>query len=588
MFQIVDEFHHAEASTYVKLLEYLQPKVLVGLTATPERADGKDVTRWFGGKIAAELRLWEAIDRGFLVPFQYFGLRDSVDISLYWKRGRVDLEALDRVYSGHHLRARQILAALVDHVASPRRIRAVGFCAGVGHARFMAAQFSSAGLPSQALVGGEPNRDGLMRDFREGRISVLFTVDLLNEGVDVPEIDTILLLRPTESATVFLQQLGRGLRLCEGKRCLTVLDFIATADRSFRFDLRYRALVGGTRAELVRQVEEGFPVLPAGCSIQLAPDAAGVVLENLKAALSPRRDRLVAELRSLGEGCSLRAFLAHTGLELGELCRGRCFTDLKREAGFPMPPAGPEEAKFGTGLGRLLHLDDPELLRELEEEVRQAVPTMLSPVAMVTLLEEAMTQPEEAKRIFRRNPAILEELGELFPLLAEGVGHLPVRLENPAVPLKIHCRYRLEQVMAAFGAVKSGALLRPREGVWFDTQTRSDIFFVTLQKSEKDYSPGTLYEDYAISAERFHWQTQRGTTQNSERGRRNLKHREEGITPLLFVRPRRKDDMGGTVPYSFLGPVELERWEGERPISIVWRLLHPMPADIFATAKVAA
>jgi hypothetical protein len=296
----------------------------------------------------------------------------------------------------------------------------------------------------------------------------------------------------------------------------------------------------------------------------------------------------VAELVALGAGCSLRDFLAHTGLELAELYRGRCFTDLRRDAGFPLPPPGPEEQKLGSGLARLLHLDDPDLLRELGEKVQSASQTELSPVAMVTLLEEVVTQPAEAGRIFWRNPAILQELAELLPLLAEGVGHLPISLENPAIPLKIHCRYRLEQVMAAFAAVKNGALLRPREGVWFDPRTRSDLFFVTLQKSEKDYSPGTLYEDYAISPERFHWQTQRGTTPRSERGRRNLMHREEGITPLLFVRPRRTDDAGATVPYTFLGPVELEHWQGERPISIVWRLLHPMPADIFAASKVAA
>jgi hypothetical protein len=141
--------------------------------------------------------------------------------------------------------------------------------------------------------------------------------------------------------------------------------------------------------------------------------------------------------------------------------------------------------------------------------------------------------------------------------------------------------------MAAFGAVKDGKLHRPREGVWFDPATGADVFFVTLQKAEKDYSPSTLYEDYALSRDRFHWQTQSATTPTSERGRRNLEHRERGITPLLFVRSQKRDERGDTVPYTFLGPLEIERWQGEKPISIVWRLLHPMPADVFESARVA-
>jgi hypothetical protein len=451
----------------------------------------------------------------------------------------------------------------------------------------MARRFEEAGLPARALVGGDREREQVLRDFREGRLCALFTVDLLNEGVDIPEIDTVLFLRPTESATVFLQQLGRGLRLCDGKRYLTVLDFIATADRAFRFDLRYRALLGTTRSGLAQQVEAGFPVLPAGCAITLAPDAAQVVLDNLRHALSPRRDRLVAELRSLGADITLAGFLEHANLELPEVYNRRSFTELRREAGFPMPPAGPEEARLSLSIGRLLHVDDPFAIDRLVGALRQDAPQPLDPVVLTTLLDEAVVDPAAAARILWANPAIRHELVELLSLLRVGVAHVPIPLGHPRVPLSLHCRYRLEQVMAAFGAVKDGKLHRPREGVWFDPATGADVFFVTLQKAEKDYSPSTLYEDYALSRDRFHWQTQSATTPTSERGRRNLEHRERGITPLLFVRSQKRDERGDTVPYTFLGPLEIERWQGEKPISIVWRLLHPMPADVFESARVA-
>lgn len=591
---IVDEFHHAEAASYTRLLEYLRPRVLVGLTATPERGDGRDVTRWFGGHIAAELRLWDAIDRGLLAPFQYFGLKDPVDASPHWKRGRYDVAALDRVYSGHHVRARNIAEAVANHVADPRRMRAVGFCVGVDHARFMAARFEEyfapLGLRARALIGGDTDREQVLSELRDGRLQALFTVDLLNEGVDIPEIDTVLFLRPTESATVFLQQLGRGLRLAEGKRSLTVLDFIGTADREFRFDLRYRAIVGGSRAGLEEQVKQGFPVLPAGCSLTLDEDSARIVLENLKVTLSPRKDRLVRELRALGEGVTLPGFLEHTGLDLADLYSGRCFTELKRLAGFHLPEPGPDESTLGRALPRLLHVDDPALLDTALTAFREAAPSPVDPslrVLLVTLLGDAGVLDPASIDALWRHPALRAELVELLDHLRAQVGHVPVPLERPRVPLAVHCRYRLEQVMAAFHAVHNGALVRPREGVWFDPKTRSDLFFVTLQKSEKDYSPSTMYNDYAISPDRFHWETQAATTPRSERGQRNIEHRKLGITPLLFVRSSRKDERGETMPYLFLGPVEIERWSGEKPIQIEWRLRHPIPADAFSEMRVA-
>ncbi|MDP2304722.1 MAG: DUF3427 domain-containing protein [Pseudomonadota bacterium] len=587
---IVDEFHHSEAPTYARLLAHLRPRLLLGLTATPERADGGDILRWFGGHVAVELRLWEAIDRGLLVPFLYFGLKDVQDAAPYWTRGRVDLEALDRVYSGHHARARQVLEEVLSHVADPTRMRAVGFCAGKAHARFMAGVFVAAGLPARALVDGDRDRPEVLAALRDGRLCAIFTVDLLNEGVDLPEVDTVLFLRPTESATVFLQQLGRGLRLCEGKRCLTVLDFIATADRSFRFDLRFRALVGGTRAELKEKVDQGFPVLPAGCSLTLAPDAAEVILTQLKAALSPRRDRLVAELRALGQGVTLGAFLDHTGLELEELYNGRSFTQLRREAGHALPAAGPAEQALSLGLGRALHTDDPALIDRFVVDLAGSAPPAVTREHRVLLatIDKELGGADPAAALHRlwANPALRDELRALLVLLRGRVPHVPLALAHPAVPLSIHCRYRLEQVMAAFDAVKDGALLLPREGVWFHEPTRSDVFFVTLQKAKEQYSPSTMYNDHAISPDLFHWQSQGRTTQRSERGQRNLEHRALGVTPLLFVRASKTDSRGYTVPYQFLGPVALERAEGERPIDIVWRLVHPIPGEAFEAMRV--
>ncbi len=228
---VVDEFHHAseETTTYAHLLRHVRPRVLLGLTATPERSDGLDVKVWFGARTAVELRLWEALERGLLAPFQYFGLHDETDLtSVRWKRGAgYDPTELPNIYTGHHARTRIVIQALLDKVTDVRRMRALGSCVSIDHARFMAYRFNEAGIPARAGWSQTPldERRAAVAALRNRDLNILFAVDLFNEGVDIPEIDTVLFLRPTESATVFLQQLGRGLRLADDKPCLTVLDF---------------------------------------------------------------------------------------------------------------------------------------------------------------------------------------------------------------------------------------------------------------------------------------------------------------------------------------------------------------------------
>ena len=168
-------------------------------------------------------------------------------------------------------------------------MRALGFCVSVKHAEFMADRFNAAGISARA-VSGESSREDratALQGLREGTINVLFAVDLFNEGLDIPDVDTLLLLRPTQSATIFLQQLGRGLRRTADKPVLTVLDFIGQQQRQFRFDLKYRALTGTSRRGLERQLEQGFTFLPSGCELVLDAVAREVVLANVKRTAQP-------------------------------------------------------------------------------------------------------------------------------------------------------------------------------------------------------------------------------------------------------------------------------------------------------------
>lgn len=183
-------------------------------------------------------------------------------------------------------------------------MRALGFCVGIDHARFMARHFVAAGIPAVAVWADSPRevRQSALRDLRDGRVNAVFSVDPFNEGVDVPLVDTVLMLRPTDSPTLFLQQLGRGLRRAHGKTVCTVLDFVGHHRREFRFDRRLRALLPGTRAEIARQVESGFPFLPAGCHLELDPVARDIVLRCIREAIPSRWTAKVEELRALCRG----------------------------------------------------------------------------------------------------------------------------------------------------------------------------------------------------------------------------------------------------------------------------------------------
>jgi len=606
---IVDEFHHAAAPTYDRLLHHVKPKYLLGLTATPERTDGQTILGHFEHRIASELRLWHALDQQLLCPFHYFAVGDDTDFStIGWQGGRYVTSDLENVVTGDHVRAERILRALEDVVKDVDSIRALGFCVSVRHAEFMAEQFVKHGVRAEAVTGqtSREMREGALRRLKAGETQVVFTVDLFNEGVDVPEIDTVLFLRPTESATLFLQQLGRGLRLVEGKECLTALDFVGHMHKKFRFDRRFAALLGGTRKQLFREAREGFPRLPPGCAIHLDERSQEEIVDNIRESLGLGRKAMAEDLQALGQGTTIGSFLEATGLELGDLYSGgdKGWTELRRRAGHLLVEESATERSFRRALGRLLHVNDDlrwDAWRGLLEtgEIPESLSLDRAEHRLLLMLSGSLdseARPIEEHpallREFLAHPHLVEELLQLLDLLEDrarivGFPH-ELHLPHP-LPLRIHGEYQLVEIMAAFGALSGkNALLKPQAGVLWRKESRSDLFFVTLEKSEKDYSPTTMYRDYPISPTLFHWQSQSTTRRDSVTGLRYREHVSRGTHVLFFVRRRKKDERGHTMPYLFLGPASFVHSEGERPMSITWSLHHPMPGLLFEETKVAA
>ena len=618
---VIDEFHHALAPTYRQLLDYLQPQQLLGLTATPERGDGGNVAKeFFEGRTASELRLWDALDADLLVPFHYFGVSDDVDLSrLEWKRGNYDTAQLDRLYTGNDARAAKVIRELRDKVVGTEHMRALGFCVSVQHAHYMATVFNDAGITSVAVDGGtdEAARADALARLRNRETNCIFAVDIFNEGLDIPEVDTILMLRPTQSATIFLQQLGRGLRRSDDKAVLTVLDFIGQQRREFRFDLRYRALTGYGRKQLEKAVDEEFPYLPSGSQIVLDRVAQKVVLDNIKAQLRFNRNQLINDVASYGE-TELASYLRESGNELKAIYRSTrdSWTGYLRQAqliegfsplesvlkGIHHDRSSADEKKLLGRMAALIHVDDPERAEAYSMLVSADAPRYaelgareqtFARMLFYTLWDDGggFKTYDDGLDHLRAYGFVCSEIKQIVSLgvassknAAKGLG---AGLQH--IPLLTHGTYRREEALAAlqYGSLELGKNVQHREGVAWCPATATDAFFVTLNKDDRKHSATTMYKDYAISPELFHWESQNATSPVSPTGKRYLDRRSHGSHIVLFTRDTAEDETGLTVPYTCLGQVDYVQHTGEKPIAITWRLHRPMPADVFASAVVA-
>jgi Domain of unknown function (DUF3427)/Helicase conserved C-terminal domain/Type III restriction enzyme, res subunit len=600
---IVDEFHHAAAASYERVLDHLQPTELLGLTATPERSDGLPILQWFDDRIAAELRLWEAIDQQHLSPFLYFGIHDGLDLrDIPWRRGRgYDLDALSNAYTSSDAWARLVVQQVAAH-AEPSSMRALGFCVSVEHARFMARHFNHHGIPSAAVWADTPRaaREQALRDLARGTVRVVFSVDLFNEGVDVPAVDTVLMLRPTESPTLFLQQLGRGLRKSTGKSTCTVLDFVGLHRQEFRFDRRYRALLGGTRRDLENTVNQQFPFLPAGCHMELDALAAKEVLRSLREAIPTRWPAKVDELRSLRRErpeIGLAEFLHESGLELDDVYTGnKGWSDLQSDAGVSLAVPGPHEPVLRKAIGRLLHIDDNERLgtytRLLDTEGPPNVDHLaarerrLLHMLVATLADQALTKQaplQDAVDLMWTHPQVRAELRELFEVLGGRIDHVhhPLRT-HPDCPLQVHARYSRIEILAALGLSDRAKVAPWQSGVYEAKPANAELLAVTLDKSSSGFSPTTRYRDYAISRTLIHWESQSITRAESATGLRYRNHERDGRSIFLFTRMKADDRA-----FWFLGPARYVRHVGERPMAITWELEHPLSGDLYQSFAAA-
>lgn len=604
---IIDECHHLTASSYRGIINYFTPKILLGLTATPERMDGGDIKEDFHNRIAAEIRLPEALNRKFLCPFQYFGITDSVDLTkVHWEKGRYVASELSNIYTTNDRRVREIIDALDKYTKDYNNVRALGFCVTIEHAKFMAEKFLLAGFKAGYLTSANSNnRSEIRNQLLKKEINYLFVVDIFNEGVDIPEIDTVLFLRPTESLTVFLQQLGRGLRLADDKECLTVLDFVGNARPEYNFENKFRALIGKTSTPVKKEVEDNFPHLPLGCSIILEKKAKEFILNNITAATALNQNQLILKIKT---------FQHQTTLPL----------NLKNFAEFfdiPLQLIYKQSRKFGWK--RLCQMagiiDDFESENEsqiLSAMTNKWLSTASSSyfnfilklakkgfkikIADLTKIEKTMAlmlhydvwqsaggfkSLEDSINHIGKNKILVEEIVELMEILIDKIDFKEIEIDLPYnQPLKLHARYTRAQILAAFGLSSFAKKSSNREGVAKNDELNTELLFINLIKSEEDFSPTTMYDDYAINERLFHWQSQNSVGPNTPKGLSYITHKENQKKILLFVREKSSDEFGNAMGYVFVGEGTLNHYYDSKPMSVEWELKEPLPHFLWKDA----
>lgn len=607
-FIIIDEVHHISASSYRPILNYFTPKILLGLTATPERMDGESILKDFCNTIAAEIRLPEALNRKLLCPFQYFGITDSIDLShATWQNGKYLPSELSKIYTRNDIRVGEIITNLTKYLKDLHDLRALCFCVTQEHAQYMAEKFCLKGLKADYLVSSRNHlREELRRKFRNKEINYLFVVDIFNEGVDIPEIDTVLFLRPTESLTVFLQQLGRGLRLADDKECLTVLDFVSNSRPEYDFEGKFRALVGKTNTPIQKEIEDNFPHLPLGCSIILEKKAKDVIIQNIKHATLLNTNQLLNKIRNFGHQTTLpltlKNFTDFYNIPLQSIYKKYTWNRLLAKAEQITDFESINESEIYRAISKkwfscnsssyfqfILKLAQKQFNINFNElsETEKTMCLMLH----YDIWQNAggFDSLEESIKNIGVNTIFVQELIEVLELLIDRIDYLEEDIILPfSQPLKLHARYTRDQILAAFRLSSFKNKSPNREGVAENKELNTELLFVDLIKSEKDFSPSTLYQDYAISEDLFHWQSQNATSPDKGKGLSYINHQKTNKIILLFVREKNEDEFKNTMSYVFVGEAKFIESSGSKPMSIKWKLNTSLPPYLWKeSAKMA-
>ena len=607
---VVDEFHHASAPSYRRLLSRLEPGFLLGLTATPERQDGHDVLALCDYNVAYEVRLVEAINRGWLLPFHYFGVADeSVDYGVIpWRSGSFDPEQLENALMIEERVDAMLAQCDIRGFDGPKRV-AVGFCAGVRHANYMANALAERGIVARAVTGADrvEDREAIYTRLQDPSdpLEWIFVADVLNEGVDLPAINCVVFLRPTESATIFIQQLGRGLRLSPHSEVLTVLDFVG----------HHRAAWLAIEALNDRNAPRGPTTIaaldltpPEGCEVVLDPLTVEI-LEKVRTFAPSRKDLCLAAYARLKQEFDIArphlvdllsdaemstpsdvrsAFGSWVGLREAAGDAEQWELALSEDdAAFQLLLAAEKDWQaqrvypYAALWGLCARPDDPiagyegfykrfprwrtEYKPFSESKVTATLKRKLGNLFDGPALSEAALRAIPAKRrVEEIEGRIQYTLEKDFRLRHGGV------LRRPA-DLGLHRSYTRPEIVNYFGSQYDPA--RHNKGVLDLESADGHIVIIT----KLDTSGAVAQHQYAnslIGDRRFVWTSQNQQTREGGSGRQIVQHQELGKTVHLFVQP------GSHSKAAYLGAIDFVSAKGDRPMQVTFELRSRVPEAV--------
>lgn len=629
---VVDEAHHATSSSYQKVLDYFKPTFLLGMTATPERSDDGNVFDLFNNNLAIDIRLREALQEGLLVPFHYYGISDQSGVDLS-----------DSKLKPHEIAEKLNVTRRVDFIIEQmnfydfdgRKRKALGFCITKKHAEFMAEEFTKRGIPSTFLTGEssekERERQIKLLESDTDRLNVIFTVDIFNEGIDIPSVNTVLMLRPTESPIVFTQQLGRGLRKSKKKEFLTVLDFIGNYSKSFLIAIALNGSRTVTKKTITHDVRTGFRNIPGPSNIQMDEITKEQILRQLEHenfySLKYLKEDYLSFKNTLGgkipfhlqdyltlEGApdpvlffskSVSANKSDHYLEfLGRMekdneriknvLKNKKFVEVYSLLSELVPLKRPHEfAILELALKRKsFQLTDAlkQVRHYCEGDQKDAI---LHSLETFQLQYADVNEKENIQFIREENgtyyfhPTYLQVLEDhesrtfLEDLFHYGLLRYQIEFgrENYGYPfLKLYAEYTQREVglvtnyRNTHSSFRGSTLIDKKPGEHF-------FLFVDLHK-EQEIDERINYKDKFISRKQFQWESPNATKSTTPRGKDLTRNKERGKVIHLFVR-KYKEVNRVTQRYTYIGTADAISYQNEKPIEIQYQLHEKMPLIMY-------
>lgn len=622
---VIDEAHHAASDSYLNIMSYFKPQFILGMTATPERGDSLNIFDLFDNNVALEVRLYEALEDDLVIPFHYFGITDIQGVDLE----DVNLDDISEVAN------RLMVNRRVDFIIDKMRFyghdgkfrKLLGFCVNIAHSKYMADEFNKRGIKSIALSGNDSveTRQRYISKLESDKddLQAIFTVDIFNEGVDIPNINTVLMLRPTNSPIIFIQQLGRGLRKSENKEFLTVLDFIGNHNKTFLIPIALSGARYYDKDSLKVAVATDFIDVPGCTNIQIDEIAKERILAQIDRENFTQKKYLKEEYNQFKSLCGgkipymLSDYIKYDGApdpikfinrektyigfvadvekdeNLASLLLDKNFKKILKELNGNLPLKRINEfvvLKYLLNNKSIsLEKGTSEILKYIEkidkDSVKHTFECLNHQYYDSVMVKQRTKMVEQKNGILFRSEEFEKVISnkEYRKYIEDAINYGILRYKKEfkekyyGIPfLKLYEQYKMVDIALLSNYRKIHSSFR---GSGLLTNKNDYFLFIDLHK-EECIDEKINYKDKFLNRTYFQWQSPNSTTQSSDRGKNLINNKERKINLYLFVRKYKEIDKK-VQPYIYIGKGDTVEYEGEKPITMKIKLENEIPSKIY-------